>query len=77
MTAEVSVTDLGTGIEESRIERIFDAFYTTKTKGLGMGLSISRTIVDAHGGAIKAANNPEGGATFSVTLPVNWKNNHA
>jgi len=67
----VSVTDFGTGIDENNIERLFEAFYTTKSEGLGMGLSISKTIVHAHGGDIKASNNREGGATFVITLPAN------
>jgi len=70
LTVEVSVTDFGTGIDENNIERLFEAFYTTKPEGLGMGLSISQTIVKAHGGNLKASNNPEGGATFAFTLPV-------
>jgi len=70
LTVEVSVTDFGAGIDENNIARLFEAFYTTKPEGLGMGLSISQTIVKAHGGNLKAANNPEGGATFAFTLPV-------
>jgi PAS domain S-box-containing protein len=69
-TVKVSVTDLGTGIEEHNIERLFDPFYTTKPEGMGMGLSITRTIVSAHGGTISAANNPQGGATFFFSLPA-------
>ncbi len=67
---KVSVTDFGTGIDENNIKHLFEPFYTTKPKGLGMGLSISQTIIQAHGGTIEASNNPEGGATFSFTLPV-------
>ncbi len=70
LTVQVSVTDFGTGIDENNIERIFEAFYTTKPEGLGMGLSICQTIVKAHGGTLKASNNREGGATFAFTLPV-------
>ena len=65
-----SVTDFGTGIDENNIERLFEAFYTTKPEGLGMGLSISQTIIMAHGGTMEASNNPEGGATFAFTLPA-------
>jgi PAS domain S-box-containing protein len=67
---KASVTDLGTGIDESNIERLFEPFYTTKPEGLGMGLSISRRIISAHGGSLKAWNNKEGGATFAFTLPA-------
>ena len=69
-TVMASVTDFGTGIDENNIERLFEAFYTTKPEGLGMGLSISQTIVKAYGGSIRASNNPEGGATFAFTLPA-------
>ena len=70
LIVRVSVTDFGTGIDENNIERLFEAFYTTKPEGLGMGLSISETIVKAHGGNLEASNNPEGGATFAFTIPV-------
>ena len=69
-TVEVAVQDSGTGIEKTVLDHIFDPFYTTKADGLGMGLAIVRSIVEAHGGQVRAANNPEGGATFSFTLPV-------
>ncbi len=75
-TVKVSVTDFGTGIDANNIEQIFSAFYTTKPEGLGMGLSISQTIVDAHGGNIKASNNREGGASFVFTLPVGREIRH-
>jgi PAS domain S-box-containing protein len=66
----VSVRDSGTGIDRNDMDRLFEPFYTTKADGLGMGLSISRTIIKAHSGTIGAENNPEGGATFYFTLPV-------
>jgi signal transduction histidine kinase len=66
---KASVTDFGTGIEENNMDRLFQPFYTTKPDGLGMGLSISQGIINAHGGNIEASNNPEGGATFAFTLP--------
>jgi PAS domain S-box-containing protein len=64
---KVAVHDRGVGLGDT-IERIFQQFYTTKPDGLGMGLSISRSIVEAHGGRLWAENNPEGGATFYFTL---------
>ncbi len=70
-TVRVSVTDAGAGIDEHHVDRLFEPFYTTKPEGMGMGLSISQTIIKAHGGKMGARNNPEGGATFSFTLPIN------
>jgi hypothetical protein len=67
----VRVIDNGTGLEDT--EKIFDAFMTTKEKGMGIGLAVSRSIVEAHGGRLWAENNPDGGATFSVALPVSSK----
>jgi two-component system sensor kinase FixL len=58
------------GIDEADLDHIFQAFYTTKSAGLGMGLGIARSIVETHGGRLEAENNPDGGATFSFTLPV-------
>ncbi len=65
----IAVSDEGAGIPSDRLDRIFDAFYTTKPNGLGMGLSIARTILDAHGGRLWAANNAGGGATVAFSLP--------
>ncbi len=70
-TVKAFVRDFGTGIDEHQIERLFEPFYTTKPEGLGMGLSISQTIIKAHGGNMEAWNNREGGATFAFTLPAN------
>ncbi len=66
----LAVQDSGIGIDEANIDRMFQPLHTTKAQGLGMGLAITRTIVDAHGGRLGAANNMEGGATFYFTLPV-------
>ena len=69
-TVEVAVSDCGHGIPADGLDRIFAPFYTTKADGLGMGLAISQTIIEAHHGHIRAKNNPHGGATFCFTLPV-------
>jgi signal transduction histidine kinase len=66
----VAVQDAGIGIDETLGSRMFQPLYTTKAEGLGMGLAIARTIVDAHGGRLEATNNVDGGATFRFTLPV-------
>ncbi|HSQ00389.1 MAG TPA: PAS domain S-box protein [Candidatus Dormibacteraeota bacterium] len=66
----LSVSDSGAGVPPRLLEHIFMPFFTTKSSGLGMGLSISRTIVEAHGGRLWAEANPSGGATFSFTLPL-------
>jgi signal transduction histidine kinase len=67
---ELTVSDFGPGIPPEDVSRIFDNFYTTKPGGMGMGLSICRRIVEAHGGRIGARNEPDGGATLSVSLPI-------
>jgi len=66
----VAVQDSGPGFSEDTAAHLFDAFYTTKSEGMGMGLSICRTIIEAHGGRITAAATEGQGATFSFTLPV-------
>ena len=66
----LEVADTGSGIAPLAQPRLFESFQSSKKHGMGLGLSISRTIVQAHGGQIEAANNAEGGATFTVTLPA-------
>ena len=67
---EVAVSDSGHGVPPDTLSRVFDPFFTTKPKGMGMGLPISRTIIEAHGGRIWAENNVDRGATFRFTLAV-------
>ena len=68
--AEISVTDAGPGILLPRLEDVFEPFFSTKPQGMGMGLSIARTIVEAHNGRIWAENKARGGATFRIQLPL-------
>jgi signal transduction histidine kinase len=69
-SVRVSISDRGPGVPPDKLPRIFDAFVTTKEHGLGLGLALARSIVEAHGGRIEAVNNPAGGATFSFVLPA-------
>jgi len=66
----VAVRDRGTGLSDNMLDKIFQPFYTTKHEGLGIGLSICRSIIEAHGGRLWAENNPDHGATFYFTLPI-------
>jgi signal transduction histidine kinase len=66
----VSVTDTGPGISSENADRLFDAFFTTKSSGMGMGLSICRSIIQAHGGRISAVSSAGPGARFQLTLPL-------
>lgn len=66
----VSVKDTGTGVDPKDIDRIFNPLFTTKPHGMGMGLAISRSIIDAHGGRLWATANEGRGATFQFTLPT-------
>ena len=67
---EITVADHGTGLPGDKLDKIFQPFYTTKPNGLGMGLSISSSIIEAHGGRLWAENNADCGATFFFTVPV-------
>ena len=66
----VSVSDTGVGVPSEKVDLIFNAFYTTKPEGTGMGLAISRSIIEAHGGRLWATANGQRGATFHFTLPA-------
>lgn len=66
----VSIEDSGIGIDEKNMDFIFKPFFTTKKEGMGMGLSINKAIVEAHGGSLWAKNNPDKGAAFCFTLPI-------
>jgi signal transduction histidine kinase len=68
--AEVSVRDFGVGLPKDRPDKVFDHFFSTKQKGMGMGLPIVRSIIEAHGGTITAENAPDRGARMVVRLPA-------
>jgi signal transduction histidine kinase len=68
--AQLSVSDRGPGIPEDKLKEVFEPFYTSKTEGMGMGLSIARTIIEAHNGEISARNRDYGGASFKIKLPL-------
>jgi len=67
---EISVADTGSGISPDIVAQLFQPFVTTKSQGMGVGLSISRSIIEAHGGSITPRPNPGGGTIFSFTLPT-------
>jgi two-component system sensor kinase FixL len=68
--ALVQVHDRGVGLSDREVALVFEPFYTTKRDGMGLGLSISREIVQAHGGTLEAMRNPDHGMTFSATFPL-------
>jgi C4-dicarboxylate-specific signal transduction histidine kinase len=72
----VRVEDSGTGLDPVAAERIFTPFFTTKPHGIGMGLSISRSIIESHEGRLWASPRPSGGAIFQFTLPVRSRDSH-
>jgi len=72
-TVEIAVSDSGPGVPADKLKNIFDSFFTTKANGMGIGLSISRTIIEAHKGRLWAENKSEGGASFRFTLPIAQK----
>ena len=67
---QIAVRDTGPGVDPKGLDRLFCAFYTTKPQGLGMGLAISRSIIEAHGGRLWATANEPKGAVFQFTLPI-------
>lgn len=69
-SAEIIISDTGPGIAADNLKNVFDPFFTTKPQGMGIGLAIVRTIVEAHRGRISAANHSAGGALFTVWLPI-------
>jgi two-component system sensor kinase FixL len=69
LMAEVMVSDTGAGIAPEILPRLFESFVTTKETGMGVGLSISKTIIEAHGGRLWVEANPIGGTIFKLTLP--------
>jgi len=66
----VSLRDSGPGLDPKSLERLFEAFYTTKAQGMGLGLAISRSIIEAHGGQMWAGANEPRGAVFQFSLPL-------
>ena len=68
--AQVAVIDSGIGVPQEHIRRMFEAFFTTKSSGMGMGLSICRSIIEAHGGRIGASSSQVGGSTLEFSLPL-------
>ena len=68
--AVIAIRDSGVGIDDSNLDQIFNAFFTTKQDGMGMGLSISRSIIEMHGGRLWATSNESPGASFWFSLPT-------
>ena len=70
-TVEIAVTDNGVGISPENMKKIFEPLFTTKLKGLGLGLAVSKKLIQANGGQIEATSTPGKGSTFTITLPIN------
>jgi signal transduction histidine kinase len=70
---QVQISDSGSGLDPETIKMVFNPFYTTKSKGTGLGLAICKRLIEQHSGTISVNNNPEGGATFVITLPLKQK----
>ena len=68
--AFITVRDYGSGLSEAQLQTVFEPFYTTKSKGLGLGLTISQRIMSTFSGTISADNHPDGGAIFTLTIPI-------
>ena len=66
---QIRISDSASGITQSQMNNLFEPFYTSKESGLGMGLSISRTIIEAHGGSLRAESDGRCGSTFTISLP--------
>jgi len=66
----ISVMDTGVGVPAEKMDQIFNPFFTSKPEGTGMGLPISRSIIESHGGRLWAVSNPESGSIFRFTLPI-------
>ncbi len=73
---EIAVIDNGAGVSEEEATHLFQQFFTTKREGMGMGLSISQSIITAHGGRLWFDRNAEGGTTFRFTLPIALGESH-
>jgi signal transduction histidine kinase len=69
-SAEIRIGDTGPGIATGDLKNVFDPFFTTKSQGMGIGLAIVRTIIEAHHGQVSAENQSSGGALFTITLPI-------
>jgi len=67
---ELTVTDTGPGVADSMLEQLFEPFFTTKPEGMGLGLSLSRSIIEAHGGTLRYDSRPGGGSIFRIRLPT-------